>query len=127
MQNAAGSVGEPLRSSAALLEKRFVGGDEEFNLKPVGCDVCLIHLSGNLKLGNWLGDCDSPRDSLGYRHKFRSQGIQIVEEARIMGEALLWEKKKKTKTVQHEIKRKKKTELLRNPNVGGWRRRRQGR
>lgn len=97
LQNAAGSIGELLRSSAALLEKRFVGGDEEFNLKPVGCDVCLIHLSGNLKLGNWLGDCDSPRDSLGYRHKFRSQGIQIVKEARIMGEALLWEKKKKDK------------------------------
>lgn len=48
-----------------LLEKRFVGGDEEFDLKPVGFDGCLIHLSGNLKPGNWLGDCDSPRDSLG--------------------------------------------------------------
>lgn len=62
---AAGSVGEPLRRSETWLQKRFVGGDEEFNLKPVGFDVCLIHLSGNLKPSNWLGDRDSPRDSLG--------------------------------------------------------------
>lgn len=62
---AAGSIGELLRSSETVLEKRFVGGDEEFDLKPVGFDGCLMHLSGNLKSGNWLGDCDSPRDSLG--------------------------------------------------------------
>lgn len=42
-----------------------MGADEEFNLKLVKFDVCLIHLSGTLKLGNGLGDCDTPRDSPG--------------------------------------------------------------
>lgn len=68
-----------------------MGGDEEFNLKLVEFDVCLIHLSGNLKLGDWLGDCDTPRDSLGWRHKFRSQGTRRVMEARILVEVLLCE------------------------------------
>lgn len=54
-----------LRNIAGEKKKRFVGADEEFNLKLVKFDVCLIHLSGNLKLGNGLGDCDTPRDSPG--------------------------------------------------------------
>ena len=86
-----------------------MGGDEEPDLKPVRFDVCLIHLSGNLKPGDWLGDCDSPRDSLGWGHQFRSQGIHIVMDARTEGEAPLWERSKDKDCAARDKKNKDKS------------------